>query len=286
MNTEEIATTIRIFDTTTTTTTTTTTATTNTCNETNTIHPTLDPPKNPTNAPKKQQKAPKQPKDSKYKYIPQSKPPKADIPPGEKKKQTPAPHTTKRQALDIKSLSINEKCEMEDAQGKGKKKGFSTPPPSVTQILPHLYLGSAVNAADSALVSSLGLGAVLNVAEELEKMVEHEGVESVRMIVHDFMPDGMNQHSVFEEAFALIDKAKETNKPILVHCMRGRSRSATIVIAYLMTRERWTLKTSHAHVKKLRPYIGPHRRLKKQLMLYERHLYGNITVGPGEGWSL
>jgi hypothetical protein len=35
-------------------------------------------------------------------------------------------------------------------------------------------------------------------------MVQHVGVDSVRMVVHDFMPDGKNQHSVFEEAFALI----------------------------------------------------------------------------------
>jgi hypothetical protein len=48
---------------------------------------------------------------------------------------------------------------MEDAKGK-KKKGFSIPPPSITQVLPHLYLGSAVNAADLDLVSSLGLGFV------------------------------------------------------------------------------------------------------------------------------
>lgn len=47
----------------------------------------------------------------------------------------------------------------------------------------------------------------------------------------------------------LIDKAKESDRPVLVHCMRGRSRSATIVIGYLMTRNKWTLKEAYTHVK-------------------------------------
>jgi hypothetical protein len=119
----------------------------------------------------------------------------------EKKKQIPPAHTTKRQPLNLNALSINEKYEMAET---GKKKGYSKPPPDVTQILPHLYLGSAINAADSELVGNLGLGCVLNVAEELERMVSHEGVESIRMVVHDFMPDGMDQHNIFEKAFALI----------------------------------------------------------------------------------
>lgn len=40
-------------------------------------------------------------------------------------------------------------------------------PPEPTEILPFLYLGSAINAADAALANALRLSCILNVAEEL-----------------------------------------------------------------------------------------------------------------------
>lgn len=36
---------------------------------------------------------------------------------------------------------------------------------------------------------------------------------------------------------------------VLVHCSEGRSRSVTLVLAYLMTVKRWPLKQAFDHVK-------------------------------------
>ena len=38
----------------------------------------------------------------------------------------------------------------------------------------------------------------------------------------------------FERCFECIEEARAQNSAVLVHCYRGMSRSATIVIAYLM----------------------------------------------------
>jgi len=64
---------------------------------------------------------------------------------------------------------------------------------------------------------------------------------------------------------------------ILVHCMHGRSRSATILIAYLMKKEKWTLREAYVHVKLRRPIVGPDKHLKKQLIDYEKHLFGKTS---------
>lgn len=64
---------------------------------------------------------------------------------------------------------------------------------------------------------------------------------------------------------------------VLVHCMHGRSRSATIVLAYLMKKEGWTLREAYVHVKLRRPIVGPDKYLKHQLIDYEKHLFGKSS---------
>ncbi|KAG0146069.1 hypothetical protein CROQUDRAFT_44945, partial [Cronartium quercuum f. sp. fusiforme G11] len=53
------------------------------------------------------------------------------------------------------------------------------------------------------------------------------------------------------------DDASLHSAPVYVHCKAGKSRSVTIVLAYLIHRFRWTLKDSYAHVSERRKGICP-----------------------------
>ena len=62
---------------------------------------------------------------------------------------------------------------------------------------------------------------------------------------------------------------------ILVHCMAGASRSATIVIAYLMWIKRWKFNEALAFAKKKRPIVFPNDGFKEQLKMFEKLLEDN-----------
>jgi hypothetical protein len=86
------------------------------------------------------------------------------------------------------------------------------------------------------------------------------------------------QIETFEKAFEIINEAKENKKTCFVHCMRGRSRSTSVIILYLMKIDDLDLKTAYIKIKKLRPFIGPHRMLMEQLINIEKIIFKKNSI--------
>lgn len=59
---------------------------------------------------------------------------------------------------------------------------------------------------------------------------------------------------------------------MLVHCRGGRSRSATIVIAYLMRTFNWSLQQAYDFVQARNPKISPNLGFMGQLINFENRL--------------
>ncbi|KAH8913481.1 DSPc-domain-containing protein [Atractiella rhizophila] len=72
-----------------------------------------------------------------------------------------------------------------------------------------------------------------------------------------------------DEACKLMDDAQLRDEPVYVHCKAGRSRSVTMVLAFLIHRNNWPLKKAYAHVSERRPGISPNIGFVSELMKFE-----------------
>lgn len=149
---------------------------------------------------------------------------------------------------------------------------------SATEIRPGLWLGSGSDAEWLDKLKSKSISCILNVADDVPNFHEAEGIfEYCNLNVTDFGRDvGISR--VFDVAFQFLNQAKDGGKSVLVHCAAGANRSATIVIAWLMISEHWTLAHAWAHVKGVRAGVCPQRDNVRELMAFERQLR---PEGPG-----
>ena len=81
----------------------------------------------------------------------------------------------------------------------------------------------------------------------------------------------------FESANEFINDAIENKGKILIHCMAGRSRSATILLAYMIKSFGLTIEMALNSVILKRPIVEPNQYFMKQLQEYYDKLY---TINP------
>ena len=73
------------------------------------------------------------------------------------------------------------------------------------------------------------------------------------------------------------EEAHQAGMGLLIHCQAGVSRSATIVIAYLMKHTWMTMTDAYKFVKARRAIISPNLNFMGQLLEFEEDLNSGIT---------
>ncbi|OQV13404.1 hypothetical protein BV898_12356 [Hypsibius exemplaris] len=66
------------------------------------------------------------------------------------------------------------------------------------------------------------------------------------------------------------EKRRLAGGRVLVHCLMGVSRSASVVLAYLVKYRGMSLEEAHELVRRQRPMISPNRGFWEQLSLFEK----------------
>eukprot|EP01095_Lingulamoeba_sp_RSL-Kostka_P007263 TRINITY_DN2298_c1_g1_i3.p1 TRINITY_DN2298_c1_g1~~TRINITY_DN2298_c1_g1_i3.p1 ORF type:complete len:180 (+),score=76.85 TRINITY_DN2298_c1_g1_i3:163-702(+) len=77
----------------------------------------------------------------------------------------------------------------------------------------------------------------------------------------------------FIDCFEYIESNRKKGNPVLVHCMAGVSRSATVVIGYLMNNHGYDVEEAYEFVKSRRERVKPNIGFMKELIKLNDELY-------------
>lgn len=148
-------------------------------------------------------------------------------------------------------------------------------PLQASAILPGLYLSDMYTATSITALAHLGVTHVVSVLRTPHP-TRVPGIHQLHVPIEDLPAADLLSH--FRDAVDWIDRARETGGVVLVHCMWGMSRSAGIVIAYLMKRERWSLAQAWAHARARRGIVCPNSGFREQLSNWEGEMKGEEVV--------
>ncbi len=126
---------------------------------------------------------------------------------------------------------------------------------SISEITPHISLGS-MNFTEEDL-KRLGITHILNISNVEDP--NYPGINSLFIPMYDGGSpcNGKMIDDCFCQTFDFIKEAVDLNGKVLVHCHMGISRSATIVIAYLMKTQKKTYREIMNFVLEKRPIVDP-----------------------------
>nr|XP_061822591.1 dual specificity phosphatase 29-like [Nerophis lumbriciformis] len=146
-----------------------------------------------------------------------------------------------------------------------------------SEVWPQVYIGDEDTAKDKLKLKRLGITHVLNAAEGTWNNVDtgagyygDMGVVYHGVLAADTPTFDLSQY-FFSAARFIEDALMDPQYKLLVHCVMGRSRSATLFLAYLMICQDMTLVDAVEHVK-TRRRIMPNWGFLKQLRALDERL--------------
>lgn len=138
---------------------------------------------------------------------------------------------------------------------------FFQPP---TQIANRIYLGSAFNAASYYTLKEHNIGLIVNITHEIQNYYPDEFTYS-QYKIFDNGTDDITPHLI-DSYHVIADFIDNTDKNILVHCYMGSSRSAAVVIYYLMKSMAMTFDKALEHVKSKRSSVNLTKKFATELI--------------------
>lgn len=122
------------------------------------------------------------------------------------------------------------------------------------QITEHIYLGDQQSLLDVDLLSKVDV--VLSCTDFADfSLLEFFHINHVLRVMYDNVDYDISKDLDF--CYKIIDDAIKRNEKILVHCIAGVSRSASVVIYYLMKKTGKKYDEVYSYVKSKRNMIKP-----------------------------
>lgn len=143
--------------------------------------------------------------------------------------------------------------------------------PQASEIFPRLFLSDMYTATDPLIIEELGITHVLSVVDDpwyrYSPTIKH-----MALVVDDHPTANIESH--LDACVAWIKEALNGHEDakVMVHCMWGMSRSASIVIAYAMATKGTALGESLDYVRRKRLIVSPNPGFIVQLRRYGEKL--------------
>jgi protein tyrosine/serine phosphatase len=119
----------------------------------------------------------------------------------------------------------------------------------------NLYLGSSFNAYCQSELKEKNINVIINVSDDVDNF--HEGFGDI--IYYKFPISDNNSDDITDillQTNNIIDTHINKGHNILVHCYMGASRSATVVINYIMNKYKITYEQAKDYVSNKRPLVN------------------------------
>ncbi|XP_002734522.2 uncharacterized protein LOC100366454 [Saccoglossus kowalevskii] len=139
-----------------------------------------------------------------------------------------------------------------------------------TKILAFLYLGSQKDVLNQEVMHTSGIEYVLNISKTCPQPDFLPDAHFCRIPVNDNYTEKIIPY--MDQAMEFIEKVQSSNGKVIVHCLAGVSRSATVAIAYVMRYLHMSSDDAYRYVKDKRPTISPNFNFLGQLLEYEKLL--------------
>ncbi|KIY65056.1 DSPc-domain-containing protein [Cylindrobasidium torrendii FP15055 ss-10] len=147
--------------------------------------------------------------------------------------------------------------------------------PNFSEIIPgKVWLGNLSTALSQKLLTELGITHIVSVCPEYPST----GDNHLQIAVDDCEYSDILIH--LPQACEFIENALSIGGKVLVHCVMGISRSATVVSAYLMKTHNMTSTAAIAFTRKARASIRPNYGFIKQLEVFAQCGYDPNSHHP------
>ncbi|KAH9924847.1 protein-tyrosine phosphatase-like protein [Fomitopsis serialis] len=141
--------------------------------------------------------------------------------------------------------------------------------PQYSEIIPGLFVADMYTATSPAVHRGLGVTHVVSVLKQ-DCPRFWQNLQHVCVPIEDSRSAGLLGHLDFITDW--IQHALERGGQVMVHCVWGMSRSASVAIAFLMATRRMSLDDAFRHVVSRRKIVRPNSGFMQQLKVYERIL--------------
>jgi len=140
------------------------------------------------------------------------------------------------------------------------------------EVLPRVYLGS-VWAADRAELASLGITHVVNTLGRSAEEARSAGVRYFTCSLVDVPGFRIGPYLLPAATWIRDALAASPSHRVLVHCLMGVSRSASLVIAHAMVAHGLRVADAFARVQSVRTQVTPNPGFRAHLVALDAHLF-------------